>query len=42
MSRAYAEVREESIAQHTNLRVGAYLLAVSRVAEATENRGVYP
>jgi len=28
--------------QETNLRMGAYLLAVARVAEATELRGVYP
>jgi glutamate dehydrogenase (NAD(P)+) len=42
MVRSYQAVREKSIEQQVNLRVGAYLLAVSRVAEATELRGVYP
>ena len=42
MTRAYHAVREKSLQQETNLRMGAYLLAVTRVAEATEIRGVYP
>lgn len=42
MTRAYKAVREKSLQQETNLRMGAYLLAVARVAEATEIRGVYP
>lgn len=40
--RAYQSVREKTEEQQVNMRMGAYLLAVSRVAEATETRGVYP
>ncbi len=42
MTRAYRAVHEKALQQETNLRMGAYLLAVARVAEATEIRGVYP
>jgi len=42
MTRAFRAVREKALQQETNLRMGAYLLAVARVAEATEIRGVYP
>ncbi len=42
MVRAYQAVQNKSHEQDTNLRLGAYLLAVARVAEATELRGVYP
>ncbi len=42
MKRAYRSVIEKSREQESSLRVGAYLLAVARVAEATELRGVYP
>ena len=42
MVRAYQAVQRKSQEQETNLRLGAYLLAVIRVAEATELRGVYP
>jgi glutamate dehydrogenase (NAD(P)+) len=42
MKRSYEAVRQKTEEQQTNLRMGAYLLAVSRVAEATEIRGVYP
>jgi glutamate dehydrogenase (NAD(P)+) len=42
MERSYQAVRVKSLEQETNLRMGAYLLAVARVAEATEIRGVYP
>jgi glutamate dehydrogenase (NAD(P)+) len=42
MVRSYRAVREKALQQETNLRMGAYLLAVARVAEATEIRGVYP
>jgi glutamate dehydrogenase (NAD(P)+) len=42
MTRAYRASRAKADEQDTNLRVGAYLLAVARVAEATEIRGVYP
>ncbi len=42
MTRAYRAICEKALQQETNLRMGAYLLAVTRVAEATEIRGVYP
>ena len=42
MLRSYRAVREKALQQESNLRMGAYLLAVARVAEATEIRGVYP
>jgi len=42
MTRSYHAVRQKSLEQQVNLRMGAYLLAVARVAEATEIRGVYP
>ena len=42
MMRSFHAVYQKAQEQHTNLRMGAYLLAVARVAEATEIRGVYP
>jgi glutamate dehydrogenase (NAD(P)+) len=42
MTRAYQASRAKADEQDTNLRMGSYLLAVARVAEATEIRGVYP
>jgi glutamate dehydrogenase (NAD(P)+) len=39
---SYQAIHEKAVELHVNLRMGAYLLAVSRVAEATELRGVYP
>src|SRR6266852_754356 len=42
MTRAFHGVQRKAEEQETNLRMGAYLLAVARVAEATEIRGVYP
>ena len=42
MTRAFYAVQHKAEEQETNLRIGAYLLAVARVAEATEIRGVYP
>jgi glutamate dehydrogenase (NAD(P)+) len=42
MTHAYHAVRDKAQQQDSNLRIGAYLLAVARVAEATEIRGVYP
>ncbi|GHO44030.1 hypothetical protein KSX_21930 [Ktedonospora formicarum] len=42
MRRSYQAVREKALEQDVNMRLGAYLLAVARVAEATEIRGVYP
>ena len=42
MVNSYQAIHEKANEQQVNLRMGAYLLAVSRVAEATELRGVYP
>ncbi len=42
MMRSFHAVHTKAEEQQTNLRMGAYLLAVARVAEATEIRGVYP
>jgi glutamate dehydrogenase (NAD(P)+) len=42
MKRSYRAVAHKAAEQEVNLRMGAYLLAVARVAEATELRGVYP
>lgn len=42
MMRSFQAVHQKTQEQQTNLRMGAYLLAVARVAEATEIRGVYP
>ena len=42
MSHSYWAVRAKSDKQQTNMRMGAYLLAVARVAEVTEMRGMYP
>ena len=42
MKRSYRAVAQKASEQETNMRMGAYLLAVARVAEATELRGVYP
>jgi glutamate dehydrogenase (NAD(P)+) len=42
MTHSFDAVVQKADEQQTNLRMGAYLLAVARVAEATELRGVYP
>ena len=42
MTRSFTAMCEKATQQQTNWRMGAYLLAVARVAEATEIRGVYP
>jgi glutamate dehydrogenase (NAD(P)+) len=42
MNRAYDAVRLKALEKGTNLRMGAYLLAVARVSEANQVRGVYP
>ncbi len=42
MTKAYDAVYRKAQEQQTNLRMGAYVLAVARVAEATTLRGVYP
>ncbi|HEX7737226.1 MAG TPA: Glu/Leu/Phe/Val dehydrogenase [Ktedonobacteraceae bacterium] len=42
MKRSYRSVVQHAAEHDTNLRMGAYLLAVDSVANATESRGVYP
>jgi glutamate dehydrogenase (NAD(P)+) len=42
MSRAYAAVAEMAQENNTDLRTGATMLAVKRVATATHLRGIYP
>jgi glutamate dehydrogenase (NAD(P)+) len=42
MDKAFAEVLAQSEQHHVNMRTGAYLNAVQRVADATAMRGLYP
>ncbi len=42
MVRAFEDVHHTAIEQDTDLRLAAYMLSVSRVAEATLTRGFYP
>jgi glutamate dehydrogenase (NAD(P)+) len=42
MQRAYEQVDELAREHQTTLRMGAYCLAVKRVADATSVRGIYP
>ncbi len=42
MVRAYEDVRRTSIEHDVDMRMAAYMLSVSRVAEATLTRGFYP
>ena len=42
MNRSYQAVSLKAHEKGTNLRMGAYLLAVARVAEANQVRGIYP
>ncbi|MFZ0995975.1 MAG: Glu/Leu/Phe/Val dehydrogenase [Candidatus Dormiibacterota bacterium] len=42
MQRAYEQVDELAREHRTTLRMGAYCLAVKRVADATSVRGIYP
>ena len=42
MQRAFKEVLETSLAKKIDMRMGAYCLAVNRVAAATRDRGLYP
>jgi glutamate dehydrogenase (NAD(P)+) len=43
INRSYEAVRQKALEKKgTSLRMGAYLLAVARVAEANQVRGVYP
>ena len=42
MMRSFNAVNSKRLEQNCDFRLGAYLLAVSRVAEATQVRGIYP
>ncbi len=42
MTKAFAETLALSLKHEVNMRTGAYLLAVDRVAQATAMRGLYP
>ena len=42
MSLAYAEVRRVAQERGLDMRTAAYILALSRVAETTRSRGIYP
>jgi glutamate dehydrogenase (NAD(P)+) len=42
MNRAFAAVAEKADQSHCDLRLAANMLAISRVAEATQMRGIYP
>jgi len=42
MKRAFAAVAEKADLYHCDLRLAANMLAISRVAEATQIRGIYP
>jgi glutamate dehydrogenase (NAD(P)+) len=42
LQRSYQETDDLAKEHHTNLRMGAYCLAVKRVADATSIRGIYP
>jgi glutamate dehydrogenase/leucine dehydrogenase len=40
--RAFDDVQRTAVEHDINLRLAAYMLSVSRVAEATLTRGFYP
>jgi len=42
MVRSFDAINSKRLEQNCDFRLGAYLLAVSRVAEATQVRGIYP
>src|SRR2546421_8416420 len=42
MNRSFAAVAEKADQYSCNMRLGANMLAISRVAEATQIRGIYP
>ncbi len=42
MTRAFADVYREAEKHRVDMRTGAYVLAVARVAEATRVRGIFP
>ena len=42
LQKAFAQMCEQADRHHVSLRLGAYLVAVKRVADATAVRGIYP
>ena len=42
MTKAFADVHAMSIKHNVELRTGAYILAIDRVADATRTRGIWP
>ena len=42
MTRAYSEVAQLAESEHCDMRTAAYMLAIGRVATATQLRGLYP
>ncbi len=42
MTRSYEEVSQTAAAEGVTLREAAYMLAIRRVADATQTRGIYP
>jgi len=42
MNNAFASVVEKADQYHCDMRLAANMLAISRVAEATQIRGIYP
>ena len=42
MNQAFSAVAEKTDQHHCDMRQAAYMLAISRVAEATQIRGIYP
>jgi glutamate dehydrogenase/leucine dehydrogenase len=42
MTRSFAEVLDIHLREGVDMRTAAYMLAVSRVAEASKTRGLYP
>jgi glutamate dehydrogenase (NAD(P)+) len=42
MNRSFDAVAQQADEYHCDMRLGANMLAISRVAEATQVRGIYP
>nr|WP_242527465.1 hypothetical protein [Ktedonosporobacter rubrisoli] len=42
MDRSFAAVADKADQYHCDMRLAASMLAISRVAEATQIRGIYP
>jgi glutamate dehydrogenase (NAD(P)+) len=42
ISRAYEDVARQAYDHKCDMRLGAYMLAIQRVADATQTRGIYP